>query len=44
MLSFSGLKIFWSVVTQAMFVKQIMYTRILIDYTTNFTTQMFELK
>ena len=38
LLGFSGPKTFWSMVTQAMFVKQSMYNRILIDYTTNCTS------
>ena len=44
MLGFSGPKTFWSVVTQGMFVKQSIYNRILIDYTTNCTSTNVQTK
>ena len=43
-LGFSGPRIFWSVVTQGMFVKRSMYNRILIDYTTNCKSTNVETK
>ena len=44
MLGFSGPKTFWSLFIQGMFVKQSMYNRILIDYTTNCTSTNVQTK